>query len=74
VAESLLSTLKLDLLHRHSWPTPRRRESAIFEDIEGFYNRERRPSTLGNLSAVTPTARRLFIVSPQLPDSQQKRW
>jgi hypothetical protein len=24
--ESLFSTLMLDLLHRHSWPTPRRRE------------------------------------------------
>jgi transposase InsO family protein len=49
VAESFFSTLKLDLLYRHSWPT-RAARSAIFEYIEAFYNRERRHSTLGNLS------------------------
>jgi putative transposase len=50
VAESFFSTLKLDLLYRHSWPTRAAARSAIFEYIEGFYNRERRHTTLGNLS------------------------
>jgi putative transposase len=38
------------LLYRHSWPTRAAARSAIFEYIEGFYNRECRHSTLGNLS------------------------
>jgi putative transposase len=50
VAESFFSTLKLDLLYRHSWPTRAAARSAVFEYIEAFYNRERRHSTLGNLS------------------------
>jgi transposase InsO family protein len=50
VAESFFSTLKLDLLYRHSWPTRAAARTAIFECIEGFYNRERRHTTLGNLS------------------------
>ena len=50
MAESFFSTLKLDLLYRHSWPTRAAAKSAIFEYIEVFYNRERRHSTLGNLS------------------------
>jgi transposase InsO family protein len=50
VAESFFSTLKLDLLYRHSWPTQTAARSAIFEYIEVFYNRERRHSTLGNRS------------------------
>ena len=50
VAESFFSTLKLDLLYWHSWPTRAAARSAIFEYIEGFYNRERRHTTLGNLS------------------------
>jgi hypothetical protein len=50
VAESFFSTLELDLLYWHSWPTRVAARSASFEDIEGLYNRERRSSTLGNLS------------------------
>jgi putative transposase len=50
VAESFFSTLKLDLLYRHTWPTRAAARSAVFEYIEVFYNRERRHSTLGKLS------------------------
>jgi hypothetical protein len=57
VAESFFSTLKLDLLDRQSWPTRAAARSAIFEYIEGFYNRERRHTTLGNLSPATIPAR-----------------
>jgi hypothetical protein len=43
-------------LYRHSWPPRAASRSATFEYIEGFYNRERRHTTLGNLS---PTALRI---------------
>lgn len=50
VAESFFATLKTELLHRQIWPTRQQARSAIFEYIEGFYNRQRRHSTLGYLS------------------------
>lgn len=50
VAESFVSTLKRELIHRHSWPTRQIARSAIFEYIEGFYNTRRRHSALGHLS------------------------
>jgi transposase InsO family protein len=48
VAESFFSTLKLDLLHRYSWPTRAAARSAIFEFTDVFYDRQHRHSTLGN--------------------------
>jgi hypothetical protein len=48
VAESFISTLKLDLLHRYSWPTRAAARSSIFEFTDVFHNRQRRHSTLGN--------------------------
>lgn len=50
VAESFFATLQTELLDRHRWPTRQALRSAIFEYIEGFYNRRRRHSTLGYLS------------------------
>jgi putative transposase len=50
VAESFVSTLKRELIHRHSWPSRQVVRTAIFEYIEGFYNPRRRHSALGNLS------------------------
>jgi len=50
VAESFFSTLKRDLIYRGVWPTREEARHAIFEYIEAFYNRERRHSTLANLS------------------------
>lgn len=47
VAESFFATLKTELLHRAVWPTRQRARSAVFQYIEGFYNRHRRHSTLG---------------------------
>jgi transposase InsO family protein len=35
---------------RWSWPNRRELQSAVFDYIESFYNRERRHSTLGYLS------------------------
>lgn len=50
VAESFFATLKKELVHRRSWPTRRELQSAVFDYVESFYNRERRHSTLGYLS------------------------
>ena len=50
VAESFFATLQTELLDRRSWPTRQLLRSAIFEYIEGFYNRQRRHSTIGYLS------------------------
>jgi putative transposase len=50
MAESFVSTLKRELIHRHSWPSRQVVRTAIFEYIEGFYNLRRRHSALGNLS------------------------
>jgi putative transposase len=50
MAESFVSTLKRELIHRHSWPNRQRTRTVIFEYIEGFYNTKRRHSALGHLS------------------------
>ncbi len=50
MAESFVSTLKRELIHRHSWPNRQVARSAIFEYIEGFYNTRRRHSALGHLN------------------------
>ena len=50
MAKSFVSTLKRELIHRHSWPNRQTARSAIFEYIEGFYNTRRRHSALGHLS------------------------
>lgn len=50
MAESFVSTLKRELIHRHSWPNRQIARTAIFEYIEGFYNTHRRHSALGHLS------------------------
>lgn len=50
LAESFFATLEMDLLNRHRWLTRNQLRSAIFEYIEGFYNRNRRHSSVGQLS------------------------
>ncbi len=50
VAESFFATLKGELVDRQAWPTRAAARSAIFDYVEGFYNRQRRHSTLGYLS------------------------
>ena len=47
MAESFVSTLKAELVDRHRFPTREAARVAIFEYIEGFYNRTRRHSSLG---------------------------
>ena len=47
LAESFVATLKTELLYRHSWLTRECTRTAIFEYLEGFYNRYRLHSALG---------------------------
>jgi putative transposase len=47
LAESFMATLKTELIDRQPWPTRRAARHAIFDWIEGFYNRRRLHSALG---------------------------
>ena len=49
MAESFFHTLKVELIHGKTYNTRREVKTAIFEYIEGFYNRKRRHSYLGYL-------------------------
>jgi putative transposase len=50
VAETFFATLKKELVNRRNWPSRLELQSAVFEYIEAFYNRQRRHSTLNMLS------------------------
>jgi transposase InsO family protein len=50
VAESFFATLKTELVYRTEFRTRARARRAIFEYVEGFYNRVRRHSYLGYVS------------------------
>jgi len=50
VAESFFATLKGELVRRQPWPSRAAAPLAIFEYVEGWYNRRRRHSTLAYLS------------------------
>lgn len=53
LAESFMATLKTELIDRQPWPTRRAARLAIFDWIEGFYNRRRLHSALGYHRPVT---------------------
>ena len=50
VAESFFATVQAELLDRRIWHTRRQLQTAFFDYVEVFYNRQRRHSTLGYLS------------------------
>ncbi|WP_035921267.1 IS3 family transposase [Frankia sp. QA3] len=50
VTESFFATLECELLDRTTFATQDQARAAIFDFIEGFYNRRRRHSTNGYLS------------------------
>ncbi|OHV25685.1 hypothetical protein BBK14_21900 [Parafrankia soli] len=50
VIESFFATLECELLDRTNFTTHDEARAAIFDFIEGFYNRRRRHSTNGYLS------------------------
>jgi putative transposase len=53
MAESFIATLKTELVHRRHFPDREVARSAIFEYLEGFYNRRRLHSALGYKSPVS---------------------
>jgi putative transposase len=52
VVEAFFSSLKVELLDRHVWPTRAAARVAAFEYIEVWYNRQRLHSTLGYATPV----------------------
>jgi transposase InsO family protein len=50
--ESFFGSLKNELVHRTTFPTREAARRAVFEYVEGFYNRRRRHSSLGFLTPV----------------------
>ena len=50
ISESFVASLKTELLHRHRFISRESARMAVFDYIEGFYNRARRHSSLGYLS------------------------
>jgi putative transposase len=58
MAEAFFATLECELVDRSRWRTRTEARSAVFEYIEGFYNRHRRHSALGYLSPTQFEARR----------------
>ena len=50
VAESTFGRLKVELTHQCRYADAEEAKSSLFEYVEGFWNRERRHSTLGYLS------------------------
>ena len=62
VVESFYSTLKVELIHRHAWPTRDQARRAVFEFVEVFYNRQRLHSSLGY---VAPAAYEACLASPR---------
>ena len=54
MAESFIATLKTELVHRRRFPDREvARSAAVFEYLEGFYNRRRLHSALGYQSPVS---------------------
>ncbi len=70
VAESFFATIKKELIHRRTWPTKAELRTEVFDYIEVFYNRQRRHSTLGQLSPADYEARTLSTTSPTLAASR----
>ena len=52
ITEAFFATLECELLRRHTFRTHAEARSALFDYIEGFYNRQRRHSALGYQSPV----------------------
>lgn len=72
MVDSFLSTLKLELDlddNRETLISPQQLQRGLAFWIEGYYNRERRHTTIGYISLIeyqqrANTARRLILVNP----------
>ena len=52
MAESFNATVKKELIHLHTWPTPKKVKAALFEYIEIYYNRKRPHTRIGGMTPV----------------------
>jgi putative transposase len=69
MAESFFATLECELLARHRFKTQAQARTAVFDFIEGFYNPERRHSSLGYLSPIAfERQSRVRAACPGAPD------
>jgi hypothetical protein len=84
MCESFFATLECELLARHRFKTQTEARSAVFDFIEGFYNRRRRHSSIGYLSpmdfeqrgqktAADPDARQRVAVLAAVKDKPSGR-
>jgi hypothetical protein len=69
MCESFFATLECELLARHRFTTQAKARSAVFDFIEGFYNRRRRHSSIGYLSPMDFERRRQTTAAD--PDAGQ---
>jgi putative transposase len=69
MCESFFATLECELLARRRFKSQAEARMAIFEFIEGFYNRRRRHSALGYLSPLDYEQRRAVDPDPHQPAS-----
>ena len=49
-AETFFSTIKLELIYHEHFRTQAQAQSAVFEYIEVYYNRQRRNAVIGNIT------------------------
>lgn len=63
MAESFFATLEREVLNRRRFKTQAEAKMALFEWIEGWYNRHRRHSSLGYFSPVNFERRQLTVQS-----------
>lgn len=52
MVESFFATLKREYVRQHRWPTPASLLLALARYLDGWYNRERRHSSLGYVSPI----------------------
>jgi putative transposase len=69
LCESFFATLECELLDRSCFHTPAEARPAIFEFIEGWYNTQRRHSTLDYLSPIEYERRHELAFSALTPES-----
>jgi putative transposase len=67
MCESFFATLECELLARRRFKTQAEARMALFQFIEGFYNRRRRHSSIGYLSPVDYERRLLAAPDPRQP-------
>jgi putative transposase len=70
MSKDQVSRICRELIRRRSWPNRRELQSAVFDYIEAFYNRERRHSTLGYLS---PREFEMISLNQQIEEEEKQQ-